>query len=76
MDPSVLKPGKRSQSYYPDQPLDWICGTDLFTGEPVYVPQAYLDLDTTTEKRDTHLFSTFSNRHLWFNYLKIAVNAD
>ncbi|MDZ8025332.1 MAG: YcaO-like family protein [Nostoc sp. DedQUE11] len=73
IDPSLLEPGKRSHSYHPDLQLDWICGTDLFTGESVYVPQAYLDLDTTTQKRDTNLFSTSSNGLASGNHLLEAI---
>ncbi|MBD2451886.1 YcaO-like family protein [Nostoc sp. FACHB-152] len=71
--PSILEPGKRWAAYDPTQPLDWICGTDLFTNQPVYVPQAYLDLDTTTEKRDTGIFSTSSNGLASGNHLLEAI---
>ncbi|AFZ26490.1 hypothetical protein Cylst_4400 [Cylindrospermum stagnale PCC 7417] len=73
IDPRVLEPGKRSPFYHPTKPLDWICGTDLFTNQPVYVPQAYLDLDTTTENRDTHLFSASSNGLASGNHLLEAL---
>lgn len=73
IDPKVLEPGKRSPSYHPTKPLGWICGTDLFTNQPVYLPQAYLDLDTTIENRDTHLFSASSNGLASGNHLLEAI---
>lgn len=71
--PTVLEPGKNWPSYHPHRPLDWICGTDLFTNQPVYIPQAYLDLDTTAEKRDTNLFSSSSNGLASGNHLLEAI---
>jgi YcaO-like protein with predicted kinase domain len=73
VDPSLLEPGKKWHLYDRDRRLDWICGTDLFTNQPTYVPQAYLDLDTTTDKNDSYLFSASSNGLASGNHLLEAI---
>jgi YcaO-like protein with predicted kinase domain len=61
INPQVLAPGRAWSRYHPDRPIAWTVGWDLFSQQTVYVPQAYLNLNTTVETSDSHLFSTSSN---------------
>jgi YcaO-like protein with predicted kinase domain len=74
INPALLEPGKYGASYSSDRPIAWIQGKNLFDDQPVYVPKAYLDLNTTTEADDAHLFSASSNGLASGNHLIEAIS--
>ncbi|WP_404790461.1 YcaO-like family protein [Altericista sp. CCNU0014] len=73
LDPQTLKPGRHWSRYHPDLPMGWVVGWDLFTKQAVCVPQAYLNLNTTVETPNTHLFSASSNGLASGNHLLEAI---
>ena len=61
LDPQELKPGIRWRAYRPSREIAWIRGTDLSSGDPIFVPHARVNLDWTTALPDFELLATNSN---------------
>jgi ribosomal protein S12 methylthiotransferase accessory factor len=56
VDPGGLLPGVRWQAYHPARTIAWLGGTDLVTGEPVFVPHVVVDENFSRPHPDLGLF--------------------
>lgn len=58
--PRDLLPGMRWKTYHDARPLAWIRGTDVATGEDVYLPHVRVDLNWSEPHPDAGLFMVTS----------------
>ena len=56
IDPRDLAPGIRWRAYTPARKIAWIQGTDLGSGERVFVPRAWMDMNDSRPDPDAGLF--------------------
>jgi YcaO-like protein with predicted kinase domain len=56
LDPEDLAPGVRWRAYTPTREIAWIQGTDLGSGERVFVPRAWVDMNWSRPHPDAGLF--------------------
>jgi ribosomal protein S12 methylthiotransferase accessory factor len=61
VDPRRLKPASRWGAYKPSRKMAWIKGTDLPSGEAMFVPHVILSFDSTEADPDVGLLCTDSN---------------
>jgi YcaO-like protein with predicted kinase domain len=61
VDPQRLKPSTRWAAYKPSRKIAWIKGTDLASGEAIFVPHSILSFDSTGADPDVGLLWTDSN---------------
>ena len=61
LNPATLKPGIRGGAYHPQRKIGWIRGTDLSSGEPVFVPHARIYMESAPAHADVDIFSADSN---------------
>ena len=61
MDPRELKSGIRWRACHPRKEIGWIRGTDLSSGEPVFVPHARLYMESAPAHADADILSADSN---------------
>jgi ribosomal protein S12 methylthiotransferase accessory factor len=61
VDPAELKPGMRWRAYHPRLPIGWVRGTDLSSGDPVFVPRVRLSLDSIPTSPDADILGADSN---------------
>ena len=61
LNPATLKPGIRWRAYHPQRKFGWIQGTDLSSGEPVFVPHARIYMASAPAHADVDIFSADSN---------------
>src|SRR2546425_5769922 len=57
MNPARLAPGVRGRAYGPDRKIAWIRGTELGSGEPVFVPHVRVNENWSRPHPDAGLFS-------------------
>jgi ribosomal protein S12 methylthiotransferase accessory factor len=61
VDPRRRKPASRWAAYKPSRKMAWIKGTDLASGEAIFVPHSMLSFDSTGADPDVGVLWTDSN---------------